>query len=112
MLNTKQRLARLEEILREEFELEPETEVSFVFRGDYDTHIAEIGFFTPDPEKGKPFGSGGGWMACEHDVKTLTLIFAAERFCIDHSEEWDGIEEDFCGYSEELLRFACSECRK
>jgi hypothetical protein len=51
--------------------------------------ISEIDVFTPDPERGLPFGSGGTYMQSDYDAGAV--LFAAERFVIsrnDPIEEW------------------------
>ncbi len=79
------KLKRLKEILRKEWKLEDDWEVSIIFRGDKKSHIAELGASGPTER-----GIGGFcYMQCDPDP----ILFAAERFLLDYQEEWDNYEE-------------------
>jgi len=105
MKSKEERRKRLEVVLREEFGLDDKTKIELIERGDHGTHISEVTFFTPCPEKGYPFGSGFSYLVTLLDgVESSAFIFAVERFLLDYSEEWDDLSEDYEGFSEEGLR--------
>lgn len=102
-MKKKKKLKKLEDIFRKELETDDynlsELDFSIVFRGDYKTHIAEIGFF----------GERGGFAWMQDDGTNTAVIYRAERFLLDHGEEWDSLDEDYEGHAASLMVEALRE---